>query len=301
MTHLEDLRYLVAELSRERGLDNLAEGGEGACRGARGVGNAGIVDFLADASGLCESESVLSDEDLAALEDALFNQFRALVNTREPMPATERFLAVQDRMLRTCIARAGITQASNLPSVSSDSRISLWRGDITTLAADAIVNAANDQLLGCWVPGHYCIDNAIHTFAGIQLRADCARIMAAQGHAEPTGLAKITPAYNLPAHYVIHTVGPIAAGHPSTRDCELLAQSYNSCLDVAAERGCRSIAFCCISTGVFGFPQEAAARIATNTVRVWLDAHDCDIHVIFNVFSPQDERIYHDILFRTCS
>jgi O-acetyl-ADP-ribose deacetylase (regulator of RNase III) len=303
MTHLEDLRYLVAELSRERGLDDFAEaeGAEGSRRGARGVDNAGVMDFAADASGLGESKSGLSDEDLAALEDALFNQFRALVNTREPKPATERFLAVQDRMLRTRIEYAGITQADDLPPVPIDSRISLWRGDITTLAADAIVNAANDQLLGCWVPGHYCIDNAIHTFAGIQLRADCARIMAAQGHAEPTGLAKITPAYNLPAHYVIHTVGPIAAGHPSARDCELLAQSYNSCLDVAAERGCHSIAFCCISTGVFGFPQEAAARIATDTVRAWLDAHDCDIHVIFNVFSAQDERIYHDILFCTCS
>jgi O-acetyl-ADP-ribose deacetylase (regulator of RNase III) len=301
MTHLEDLRYLVAELSRERGLNNFVEGGEGACRGAEDVSNVGIMDSAVDTSGSNVTESELSDEGLAALEDALFSQFRALVNTREPMPATERFLAVQNRVLRTRIERVGITQASDLPSVPSDGRISLWRGDITTLAADAIVNAANDQLLGCWVPGHYCIDNAIHTFAGIQLRADCARIMATQGHAEPTGLAKITPAYNLPARYVIHTVGPIAAGHPSARDCELLAQSYNSCLDVAAERGCRSIAFCCISTGVFGFPQEAAARIATDTVRAWLDAHDYDIHVIFNVFSLQDERIYRDILFCTRS
>lgn len=233
----------------------------------------------------------------AAGEEALFRQFRDLVNTREPLPTSAEFLATQDRVLQGLIEDAGITDAAALPRVPLDSRLSLWRGDITTLAADAIVNAANSRMLGCWVPGHYCIDNAIHTFAGVQLRAECARLMREQGHEEPTGRAKVTPAYNLPARFVIHTVGPIANGHPTRRDEELLAQSYTSCLNAAESLGCTSLAFCCISTGVFGFPQAKAAPIAVATVRAWLDAHGSDLHIVFNVFSEKDERIYHELLF----
>ena len=174
----------------------------------------------------------------------------------------------------------------------------MWRGDITTLAADAIVNAANSQLLGCWVPGHYCIDNAIHTFAGVQLRIECAAIMKAQGHEEPTGQAKVTSAYNLPSSLVIHTVGPIVEnGKPTKQHKRLLAASYRNCLDAAAERRCKSIAFCCISTGAFGFPQEEAARIAVDTVRAWLDANPkADMHVIFDVYTEKDEQTYRTIL-----
>lgn len=230
-------------------------------------------------------------------EDELFQMYRNLVNTREPIPAPDGFLPIQDRVLQSIIEDAGITNAAALPRVPLDARLSLWRGDITTLAIDAIVNAANSRMLGCWVPGHYCIDNAIHSFAGVQLRLECARLMRRQGYEEPTGRAKVTPAYNLPAQYVIHTVGPVANGHPSARDRELLAQSYASCLDAAIAIGCKSIAFCCISTGVFGFPQEEAAEIAVRTVRKWLDAHEPNLHVVFNVFGPKDEEIYRELLY----
>ncbi|MFC2706570.1 MAG: protein-ADP-ribose hydrolase, partial [Olsenella profusa] len=167
---------------------------------------------------------------------------------------------------------------------------------ITCLAADAIVNAANTQMLGCWVPGHHCIDNAIHTYAGVQLRLACAELMQRQGHDEPTGHAKVTPAFNLPARYVLHTVGPIYAGRPSPRQDQQLADCYRSCLDAAEELGLTSVAFCCISTGVFGFPQERAARIAVDTVRSWLNAQDSDMTVVFNTFLDTDTAIYQRIL-----
>lgn len=223
--------------------------------------------------------------------------FRALVNTREPYPAPEGFLAAQDALLRELVRRAGVTQVADLPPAAADARLSLWRGDITTLAVDAIVNAANAQMLGCWVPGHYCIDNAIHTFAGVQLRLECARLMGAQGHDEPTGRAKVTPAYNLPSRFVIHTVGPIAEGHPTDRHRLDLASSYESCLEAAVACEARSVAFCCISTGVFGFPQEEAAPLAVRTVRAWLDAHqDADLRVVFDVFGERDEGLYRTLL-----
>ncbi len=150
--------------------------------------------------------------------------------------------------------------------------------------------------MGCWVPGHHCIDNAIHTYSGVQLRAECARIMDAQGHEEPTGAAKITDAYNLPAKHVIHTVGPIANGHPTDLHRDQLASCYRSCLDLAVEHGLRSIAFCCISTGVFGFPQREAAAIAVRTVSDWLSAGNLDMTVVFNVFSGKDKSIYAELL-----
>ena len=230
-------------------------------------------------------------------ERDLFEAYRAFVNVREPMLATEKFLAAQDRTLQDRIAEAGAVDAGALPRTPLDGRLSLWRGDITTLAADVVVNAANSRLLGCWVPGHHCIDNAIHTYAGIQLRAECARIMRAQGRLEPTGLAKMTGAYNLPAKWIAHTVGPIADGSPNDEDRALLASCYASCMDAALEAGAASIAFCCIGTGVFGFPQEEAAQIAVRTVRGWLDESESGIHVVFDVFLESDERIYRDILF----
>ena len=223
-------------------------------------------------------------------------QFRALVNVRPPWPAPEGFLALQDELLQGMIAEAGVHGAGDATTSPLDPRLRLWRGDITTLSADAIVNAANSQMLGCWAPLHYCIDNAIHTFAGVQLRIECARIMEQQGHEEPTGRAKVTPAYNLPAKRVIHTVGPIANGHPTDLHREQLASCYTSCLDAAAAEDLRSVAFCCISTGVFGFPQREAAAIAVRTVREWLDARDSGITVVFNVFGEQDERIYRELL-----
>ena len=228
--------------------------------------------------------------------DELWAAFRALVNMRPPIPASDEWLAMQDELLHGMISEAGVATLDDAMPSPADPRLHLWRGDITTLAADAIVNAANSQMLGCWVPGHHCIDNAIHTFAGVQLRAECARIMDAQGHEEPTGTAKITSAYNLPAKHVIHTVGPIAGGQPTEFHRKQLASSYTSCLDLAAANGLASIAFCCISTGVFGFPQEEAAQIAVRTVGEWLDASGSDMAVIFNVFPREDEAIYKALL-----
>ena len=236
------------------------------------------------------------EQPIIADTDDLWVMFRALVNTRQPIPASEEWLAMQNELLQGLIAEKGISNIDDTTVSPLDQRLKLWRGDITTLAVDAIVNAANSQMLGCWVPGHHCIDNAIHTFAGVQLRIECARIMEEQGHEEPTATAKITPAYNLPCNYVIHTVGPIANGNPNDLHREQLASCYSSCLDLAEAKGLYSIAFCCISTGVFGFPQKEAAEIAAQTVRKWLKENDSNISVIFNVFSDQDEKLYRDIL-----
>ena len=230
-----------------------------------------------------------------------WDQFRALVNTREPKPASPEFLKRQDRLLQLMVAEQGITNASELPRVASDQRLSVWRGDITALACDGIVNAANSALLGCWIPSHLCIDNAIHTFAGVQLRLKCAQIMQAQGYEEPVGRAKITPGYNLPAKHIIHTVGPMTKGAPTAEQRKQLAQCYISCLDAASAAGLNSLAFCCISTGVFGFPQQEGASIATQTVRAWLDSRKPDepganMHVIFDVYTEQDLAYYREIL-----
>ena len=246
---------------------------------------------------LCEERGVdFGQIDVDVPNDGLFSTFRALVNTRQPLPAKEGLLAAQDELLRGLIAEKGITFPADVAPSPVDPRIRLWRGDITTIATDAIVNAANSQMLGCWVPGHHCIDNAIHTFAGIQLRIECARLMDEQGHGEPTGAAKITRAWNLPSGHVIHTVGPIANGRPTDTHRDQLASCYRSCLELAADNDLTSIAFCGISTGVFGFPREEAAQIAVRTVRAWLDGRGEALDVVFNVFSEKDEDVYRPLL-----
>ena len=219
---------------------------------------------------------------------------RSLMNVRPPRRISSAFLSVQDAYLKETIAEKGITRMGDLTPMDGD--LYLWQGDITLLACDAIVNAANSQMLGCFRPLHSCIDNCIHTFAGIQLRLDCAEIMEKQGCEEPTGQAKITPAYNLPSRYVIHTVGPIVDDTLTQRHCDLLASCYRSCLEIAAKDGCESIAFCCISTGVFGFPKREAAKIAVETVKQWKSENNSGIKVIFNVFGDEDLAIYQSIL-----
>lgn len=219
---------------------------------------------------------------------------RALFNTRQPGLPSEEVLRVQDEYLQQRIAENGVTKLEELEPV--ESHLYLWQGDITTLVCDAIVNAANSGMTGCWAANHICIDNCIHTFAGVQLRWECAQIMERQGHPEPTGQAKITAAYNLPAKHVIHTVGPIANGRVTAEDERLLASSYRSCYELARKSGLRSIAFCCISTGVFGFPQEAAAKIAVATVRELQAADPEPLDVIFNVFLDSDLAIYRQLL-----
>ena len=219
---------------------------------------------------------------------------RSLFNIRMPKAVTDEFLQIQDVYLQEENRCKGITDIAGLQPIQDD--IYLWQGDITTLHCGAIVNAANSQMLGCFNPCHGCIDNAIHTYAGIQLRRDCNEIMQKQGHDEPTGRAKITPAYNLPCKYVIHTVGPIVGGRLTEDDCALLKSCYLSCLKLAEENNCKSIAFCCISTGVFGFPQKEAAEIAVSTVKEYKKTTGSDIKVIFNVFKDDDYAIYNELL-----
>ena len=222
---------------------------------------------------------------------------RSLFNVRPPYPASPEFLDIQDEYLGEMIRERGITDGDSLPPAASDPRLVLWQGDITSLRCDAIVNAANSALLGCWQPCHSCIDNIIHSFAGVQLRIKCSELMEAQGHEEETGKAKITPAYNLPSKFVLHTVGPIILGELEEEDCRLLADCYRSCLSLAAENGLRSVAFCCISTGVFRFPPERAAEIAVKTVKAFLDHSETSLkRVIFNVFKDRDWEIYSNIL-----
>lgn len=219
---------------------------------------------------------------------------RSLMNVRPPVPASAEFLAVQDAYLQESLSERGVTRLQDMRSTQPG--LYLWQGDITTLAVDAIVNAANSQILGCFVPCHGCIDNAIHTYAGVQLRLECAHVMSAQKEEEPTGGAKITKAYNLPCHYVLHTVGPIIHGSVTQTDRELLASCYRSCLELAAEYGLHSVAFCCISTGEFHFPNELAAQIAIQTVTDWQKQNANQMEVIFNVFKDSDRKIYEHLL-----
>ena len=222
---------------------------------------------------------------------------RGLMNTRQSGLPSEEVLAAQDEYLQLRIAENGITHLVDLSPISADEpHIYIWRGDITTLECDAIVNAANSNMTGCWGANHICIDNCIHTFAGIQLRWECARIIEHQGFPEPTGHAKITDAYNLPAKRVIHTVGPIANGAPTNEHCQQLASCYRACYELAKENGLQSIAYCSISTGVFGFPQKEAANIAIKTVRALQAADATPLDVIFNVFSAKDEAIYRELV-----
>ncbi len=219
---------------------------------------------------------------------------RALFNVRAPRAASEEFLRVQDEYLGEELRLKGITDIMGLSPVQPD--LYLWQGDITTLQCDGIVNAANSQMLGCFCPNHGCIDNAIHTFAGIELRQACADIMKAQGHEESEGGAKITRAYNLPCKYVLHTVGPIVWGGLTETHERLLESCYRSCLALADENGLESLAFCCISTGEFHFPHARAAEIAVQTVRKYKRETASKIKIIFNVFKGQDYEIYARLL-----
>lgn len=236
----------------------------------------------------CSRQEIPSDADRQKV------LLRSLLNVRCPGAVSRDFLEVQDAYLQAELAAKKITRLSDLQTVQDG--IYLWRGDITTLECGAIVNAANSQLTGCYQPCHNCIDNCIHTYAGVQLRLKCAEIMAQQGFEEPTGQAKITPAYNLPCNYVIHTVGPIVQGALTRQHCELLRSCYRSCLELADENGVGSIALCCISTGVFMFPSDKAAEIAVRTVQEYKSETGSKIEVVFNVFKEWDEQIYRKLL-----
>lgn len=224
---------------------------------------------------------------------------RALLNVRPPHAVSPGFADAQDKELQAQLAEKGVVEPDDIPACPGHPHLRLWQGDITRLRVDAITNAANNRMLGCFVPLHGCIDNAIHSAAGVQLRLECQRMMEAQGHPEPTGRAKLTGGYNLPARHVLHTVGPIVPdGVPTPEQERQLADCYRSCLELADRHALGSIAFCCISTGEFRFPNRLAARIAVATVTGYLDARPATSikTVIFNVFKDEDHLIYKQLL-----
>lgn len=243
---------------------------------------------------LLKEQPQLGEMEIPAGESEQRQMLRSLFNIRMPQPAEHEFLEIQDAYLQGETVKKGITDIADLQPAQEG--IYLWQGDITTLKCDAIVNAANSQMLGCFCPCHGCIDNAIHTFAGVQLRAACAQLMKEQGHEEETGRAKITAAFNLPCKYVLHTVGPIIRGRLTDTDEEQLASCYRSCLELAEQNQVKSIAFCCISTGEFHFPNDRAAEIAVETVKAYKAETHSKMEVIFNVFKKIDYEIYRELL-----
>lgn len=243
---------------------------------------------------LLKEKTEYQDIDIPAKPERQRQLLRGLMNVRAPQSTNAVFLKMQGVYLQGENAAKGITDVADLAPVQLG--LYLWQGDITTLRCDAIVNAANSGMTGCYIPNHRCIDNAIHTFAGVELRLACAELMEQQGHPEPTGQAKITPAFNLPCRYVLHTVGPIISGRVTKEDKELLASCYRSCLELAAENGLESVAFCCISTGEFHFPNDLAAEIAVKTVKDFMTKQTSVKKVIFNVFKDLDREIYERLL-----
>ncbi|MDO5296470.1 MAG: protein-ADP-ribose hydrolase [bacterium] len=249
-----------------------------------------------------ESASAYCWPDAAGF-DGKRNLLRAMMNVRPPLPIEKSVLSVQDSYLRQRSKEKGIVSAAGLPRCSADPRIAIWQGDITRLNIGAIVNAANSQMLGCFVPLHSCIDNCIHTFAGMQLRTECQRKMEALrqkyglDYEQPTAVPLLTDAYNLPAAKIIHIVGPCVRERLTPASEHDLAACYCRTLELCAAEKLRSLAFCCISTGVFGFPGARAATVAVKTVRAWLDDHPRAIDlVVFNVFKDRDKKLYADEL-----
>ena len=218
------------------------------------------------------------------------------LNQRLPNPVSEHFLEIQDRLFGSETEENGVVDVNQLKYTDN---IALWQGDITRLNADAVVNAANNSLLGCFIPHHKCIDNVIHSRAGVQVRLDCSKIMGAQGEAEPAGCAKITLAYNLPSKYIIHTVGPMVGLRVTEDDRRVLRNCYLSCLNLAKEMKLHTVAFCCISTGIFSFPNDEAAAVAVGAVKNWLLETGYDMRIIFDVFLDKDFEIYKDVLKNT--
>ena len=243
---------------------------------------------------LLKEKTEYRDMDIPAEPESQRQLLRGLMNIRAPQRIDAEFLKTQDAYLQGENATKGVTDVTALVPVQPG--LYLWQGDITTLKCDAIVNAANSGMTGCYIPNHRCIDNAIHTYAGMELRLACAELMEQQGHPEPTGQAKITPAFNLPCKYVLHTVGPIISDRVTKEDKVLLASCYRSCLELAAENKLESVAFCCISTGEFHFPNELAAEIAVETVKQFMNRKTSVKKVIFNVFKDLDKAIYEKLL-----
>ena len=248
-----------------------------------------MIEILAQESGETVSVEGKTLEELKTL-------WRGFVNVRQPKEASADYIVLENEYLQEYHAPRVQTLADCAPTAND--QIKLYYGDLCELQVDAIVNAANSEMLGCFIPNHRCIDNAIHTFSGIELRSFCHHLMEEQGKKEPVGKAKITPAFNLPSKYIIHTVGPfLPPGQKVTPLREqLLAGCYKSCLEAAREVGLTSIAFCGISTGEFGFPKEPAARIAVDTVNKWLTETSSTMTVIFSTYTKEDQSIYQNYL-----
>lgn len=249
---------------------------------------------------ICEKllKFLLRERGMIAAFSASYEKKRSLIrsymNERAALPVPQEMLDMQDKLFWTEALERGIVDVDEIPEIKG---ISLWQGDIIRLNADGIVNAANKGLLGCFIPGHNCIDNVIHSYAGMQLRRDCARIMSLQGQEEEVGDVKITRAYNLPSKYVLHTVGPMVGREVNEEQTAQLRSCYTSCLNLAHDLGLRSIAFCCISTGVFNFPRAEAAEIAAGAVVNWRLHHpDNKLKVVFNTYLAEDTDIYQNIL-----
>ncbi len=253
-------------------------------------------------SAICDAllASLLEERNRIAAFSYPYSVKRELIwgylNERPPRPVSDRFLELQDKLFLSESEERGVV---DIDGFAYEGNIALWQGDITRLKADAIVNAANSSLLGCFIPHHRCIDNVIHSRAGVQVRLDCSKIMGAQGEAEPSGCAKITRAYNLPSKYILHTVGPMVGLSVTEEDGRVLRNCYLSCLNLAEKVGLRSVVFCCVSTGVFGYPCDEAAAIAVGAVKNWLLEHRSGMRVVFDVFLDKDLAIYKDVLKNT--
>ena len=256
------------------------------------------LDIIKKLNQMLLAESPQYCSEAGKFQDDEINQrrlLRSLMNVRSPMPLNKEFLTLQNDLLSAENKEKGIVTIEELP-VTAIPGVYLWQGDITRIAADAIVNAANSALLGCFYPCHGCIDNAIHSAAGLQLRDECNLLMLVQWYEELTGQAKITGAYNLPSRYVIHTVGPIVHESLKEENCEALQNCYRSCLKLAEEKNLKSVAFCCISTGEFRFPNREAAEIAVAAVKEFLHRNESGMEVVFNVFKDLDYKIYRELL-----
>ena len=257
------------------------------------------LDYLVDAFKADSAE--YKDLHVPADREGKQRILRSLMNVRMPGELPDAVLVIQDEYLAERAEEKGIVQLSDIPVIRDG--LSIWQGDITRLAVDAIVNAANSQMLGCFIPCHSCIDNCIHTYAGVQLRAECSRQMNAlrirygRDYEQPTAVPMLTDGYNLPAKKVIHIVGPIVSYRLTPALEKALADCYRNTLDMCLENGLKSVAFCCISTGVFRFPADRAAEIAVGTVTSWMKAHGVvEERVIFNVFTDKDREIYERLL-----
>lgn len=237
-----------------------------------------------------------SDVRIPSEEQEQKDLLRGLMNIRMPEPISDEFLKVQDEYLTAENQAAGIVKLEDLSPIGPDERIYLWQGDMSRLAVDAVVNPANSGFTGCYQWLHSCLDNILGSKAGIELRLCCSDIIKKQGYPEPTGQAKITPAFNLPAKHIIHTVGPVVQHRLTKQNEDDLASCYRSILKLADENGLSSVAFCCISTGVFMFPNERAAEIAVRTVKDYLDETGSGIKTIFNVFKDIDYLFYKNLL-----